>query len=252
MARQTIQIDQSRLNKSCDYLLPAETPRLLPMPNWADLTPSNLRHTLEAQVSSACRRWNTLTSCCRLIFQTVHTWLPIVSKTRYDIQLSYAPVQDTPSGFSLLTLCMALVCKEPVGGDISPSTRSLYALLKSFVALLEVTGTNSLEILQGRLLLTIFEIGHTTMYPSAYTSSAANVRAAVSLGIGASYEDLCMVFPEPQEAEARRTWCAIVITDRLDMAPDMHQMALVLNQESAVDTSVWKVAKHPIFPEDDL
>ncbi|KAJ5882610.1 uncharacterized protein N7529_001282 [Penicillium soppii] len=75
-------------------------------------------------------------------------------------------------------------------------------------------GTNSLEMLQSRLLLTIFEIGH-SIYPSAYISTAANIRAAVSLGIGATCKDLRKVFRDPQKVEeARQTWRGIVITDR--------------------------------------
>ncbi|THD00156.1 hypothetical protein EYZ11_000347 [Aspergillus tanneri] len=125
-----------------------------------------------------------------------------------------AQTVTAPSDFSLLTLCMALVCKVPVDREIPLPTQSLYALLKSFVALLEAMGTISLEMLQCRLLLTIFEIGH-AMYPSAYISTAANIRAAVTLGIGATCEDLRKVFPDPQKAEeARQTWRGIVITDR--------------------------------------
>jgi hypothetical protein len=75
-------------------------------------------------------------------------------------------------------------------------------------------GTNFLEMLQSRLLLTMFEIGH-SIYPSAYISTAANIRAAVSLGIGATCKDLRKVFRDPQKVEeARQTWRGIVITDR--------------------------------------
>lgn len=215
---------QFRLNKHCDYVLPAEAPRLLPVPDWAELTPSNLRHTLEAQVSLIVGDGLQLQAAVALYFRTVHTWFPIVSETCYNIRLSSVRVQTatSPSDLSLLTLCMALVCKEPVEGELPLSTRSLYASLKSFVALLGAMGTNSLEMLQGRLLLTIFEIGH-AMYPAAYISTAANVRAAISLGINAPCEDLRKVFRDRQKAEeAQQTWRGITITDRSDLAPRMH------------------------------
>ncbi|CAI7631739.1 unnamed protein product [Penicillium viridicatum] len=205
-----------RLNKHCDYVLPAEAPRLLPVPDWADLTPSNLRHTLEAQVSLIVGDGLQLQAAVALYFRTVHAWFPIVSETCYNIRLSSIRVQmaTSPSDLSLLTLCMALVCKEPVEGELPLSTRSLYASLKSFVALLEAMGTNSLEMLQGRLLLTIFEIGH-AMYPAAYISTAANVRAAISLGINAPCEGLNKVFRDRQKAkEAQQTWRGITITER--------------------------------------
>lgn len=246
--------NQSRLNKPCDYILPAQAPRLLPVLDWADLTPSNLRHTLDAQVSLIVGDGLQLQAAAAFYFRTIHTWLPIVSETCYNSRLSNLRVQTAtaPSDLSLLTLCMALVCKEPVGGELPLSTRSMHASLKSFVALLEAMGMNSLEMLQCRLLLTIFEIGH-AMYPSAYISSAANICAAVSLGISATYEDLCKVFRDPQKAEeARQTWRGIAITDRSDLAPEhAHQIVFILNQEPVVDMSRWKMANHPVLTEDD-
>lgn len=94
-------------------------------------------------------------------------------------------------------------------------TRSLYTQVKSIVAMLEAMGTNSLEMLQCRLLLTVFEVGH-AMYPAAYISAGANIRAAVALGANASSsEQLLKVFGDQGQAEeARRTWRGIVITDR--------------------------------------
>ncbi|KAJ5456729.1 hypothetical protein N7530_012003 [Penicillium desertorum] len=243
-----------RLNKHCDYLLPAEAPRLLPVPDWADLTPSNVCHTLEVQVSSNVGDRLQVQAAAAFYFRTIHTWFPIISEPSYNIRLSNVRVQaaSAPSDLSLLTLCMALVCKGPVGGELPLSSRSMYASLKSFVALLEAMGTNSLEMLQSRLLLTVFEIGH-AMYPSAYISAAANMRAAVSLGINATCGDLRKAFRDPRKVEeARQTWRGIVITDRSDLAPkDAHQLIFVLKQEPVVDMSRWRMAKHPILTESE-
>ncbi|CAG8008683.1 unnamed protein product [Penicillium nalgiovense] len=237
-----------RLNKHCDYLLPAEAPRLLSVPDWADLTPSNVCHTLEAQVSSNVGDRLQVQALAAFYFRTIHTWFPIISETCYNIRLSNIRVQtaSAPSDLSLLTLCMALVCKGPVGVELPLSTRSMYASLKSFVALLEAMGTNSLEMLQSRLLLTAFEIGH-AMYPSAYISASANIRAAVSLGINSTCEDLRKAFRDPQKVEeARQTWRGIVITDRSDLTPkDAHQMIFVLKQEP-VESEDW--AKGEVDP----
>ncbi|KAJ5269504.1 hypothetical protein N7505_005262 [Penicillium chrysogenum] len=101
----------------------------------------------------------------------------------------------------------------------------MYASIKSFVALLEAMGTNSLEMLQSRLLLTVFEIGH-AMYPSAYISAAANMRAAVSLGINATSEDLTKAFQDSRKAEeAQQTWRGITITNRSDLTPNDQPIA---------------------------
>lgn len=95
-------------------------------------------------------------------------------------------------------------------------TRSLYASIKSFVALLEAMGTNSLQMLQSRTLLTVFEIGH-DLYPAAYVSATGNVCAAIDLGINTTDKELHELFPHSQKAEeARQTWRGIVIAERSD------------------------------------
>jgi hypothetical protein len=104
---------------------------------------------------------------------------------------------------------MALVCKEPIAGDVPGSARSLYVSIKSFVSILEAMGTNSLKIVQSRILLTIFEIGH-AINPSAYISAAANVRAAMSLGLDSFTKDV----GSQKYEEAQNVWRAVMIVDR--------------------------------------
>ncbi|KFY98270.1 hypothetical protein V498_01535 [Pseudogymnoascus sp. VKM F-4517 (FW-2822)] len=204
-----------RLNKSCSHPDHPETPRLLPVPDLLDLTPSNIRYTLEAQVSSVIGDGLQLREAAATYFRTVHTWLPAISETAYYAKLSRFRVEAAPSDFSVLTLCIFLVCAMPVNSDISLETRRLYILIKSFIAMLEAVGMNSLAMLQGRLLLTTFEIGH-AMYPSAYISAGANIQAAVRLGASAvTSRDLFKAFPDARlAAEARQTWHGIVITNR--------------------------------------
>lgn len=204
------------MNKRCVYQLPPEAPRLLPVPDWQELTPINLRHTLEFQVSLIVGDRLQLQEAAIRYFRTIQTWFPVVSETRYNAQLASLRVKmdAAPADFSLLTLCMALVCKEPTARGIPVSARSQYTSLKGFVTHLEAMGANSLEIIQSRVLLTIFEIGH-AIYPSAYISAAANIRAAISLGIGSLREDPHTVLGDLENAtEAQKVWCAILIIDR--------------------------------------
>ncbi|KAJ5755167.1 hypothetical protein N7533_004710 [Penicillium manginii] len=203
--------DRLRLNKRCAYQLPTEAPRLLPVPDWGDLNPINLNYTLELQVFSIVGDGLQLREAASLYFRTVHTWFPVVSEERYYAQLASVRVKTdpTPSDFSLLTLCMALVCKEPIAGDVPGSARSLYVSIKSFVSILEAMGTNSLKIVQSRILLTIFEIGH-AINPSAYISAAANVRAAMSLGLDSFTKDV----GSQKYEEAQNVWRAVMIVDR--------------------------------------
>ncbi|OBT68519.1 hypothetical protein VE03_01819 [Pseudogymnoascus sp. 23342-1-I1] len=208
-------ISSYQLNKSCSHPDHPEKPRLVPVPDLLDLTPSNIRYTLETQVFSVIGDGFQLREAAATYFRTVHTWLPVVSETAYNAKLSRFRVEAAPSDFSILTLCIFLVCAMPVDGKLSSETRRLYILIKSLVAMLEAMGTNSLSMLQGRLLLTTFEIGH-AMYPSAYISAGANIQAAVALGASAvTSRDLFNAFPDPRLAEeARQTWRGIVITNR--------------------------------------
>lgn len=185
------------------------------MPDLLDLTPSNIRYTLESQVFSIVGDGLQLREAAATYFRTVHTWLPVVSEKAYYAQLSRFRVEAAPSDFSILTLCIFLVCAMPVDGEMSLQTQRLYILIKGLVAMLEAMGINSLAMIQGRLLLTTFEIGH-AIYPSAYISAGANIQAAVALGAStASSANLSKAFPDPQIAdEARQTWHGIVITNR--------------------------------------
>lgn len=206
-----------RLNKPCSHPAHPETPRIIAFPDLPDLTPSNIRYTLETQVFSVIGDGLKLRDAAGVYFRTIHTWLPVVSEAGYYAKLSKFRVEAAPSDFSFLTLCMFLVCVIPVDGQMSLETRRLYILVKSFVGMLEGIGTSSLMMLQGRLLLTTFEIGHAA-YPSAYISAGANIQAAVSLGASAtSAVDLSKAFPDPQVAEeAQQTWRGIIITNRLE------------------------------------
>ncbi|KAK1147580.1 hypothetical protein N8T08_000922 [Aspergillus melleus] len=205
-----------RLNKSCSYpVIDAESPHPISVPELSDLTSLNIRYTLEAQVSSVVGDGPQLQEAIAVYFQTVHVWLPVVAEITFYSRLWKFRTQSAPSEFSVLILCMFLVCAMPVDGAVSAETRSLYVLVKGFVATLEAMGTNSLDMLQARLLLTVFEVGH-AIYPAAYISAGTNVRAAIVLGASAaSSEDLHERFLGPGKAEeARRTWWGIVITDR--------------------------------------
>jgi hypothetical protein len=80
--------------------------------------------------------------------------------------------------------------------------------------MLEAVGIASVEMLQGRLLTSIFEIGH-GLYPAAYISAGANVRAAVDLGAHVSSDHTLNLFGSPERAHyAQRTFTFILLTDR--------------------------------------
>lgn len=208
-----------RLSRICRYQVQDDSAeklhgRPLHLPDSLDLTPSNIRSTLEGQISKIIGDGLQLRSAAIAYFQTIHTWLPIISEYVYFNRLSQARVGSAPADFSLLTLSMFLACQVPVDGEISPKTRSVYVQIKSLYSMVEAIGTSSLDMLQCRLLLTTFEVGH-AMYPAAYVSAGANVRAAVALGANTELSKHTgpISFPDRAE-ETRKTWQGIVMVDR--------------------------------------
>lgn len=156
----------------------------------------------------------SITQIAAVYFRTTHTWLPVIAEGTYLERISSLESQFTPD-FSLLTLCIFLLGVIPSDGEMSVGMRSLYTQIKGGIASLEAMGVNSLDLLQCRLLLTVFEVGH-GMYPAAYISMGGNVRAAVTLGVNAaSSKERQRIFKTTERAEeARLTWRGIVITDR--------------------------------------
>jgi hypothetical protein len=214
-----------RLNRVCRYAEPCGISGpgelsedlvsvSLPVPDLMQLIPLNISHTIRAQVLTVIGDDSKIHEAATIYFRTIHSWFPVVAKRSYYERLSTIRDYACPD-VCLLTLCIFLHGGVPVNGELPPRMRSLYILIKGFVASLDAIGINSLDLLQCRLLLTIFEVGH-GMYPAAYISMGSNVRAAVALGANVtSITQLQESFQNPERAEeARCTWQGIVITDR--------------------------------------
>lgn len=121
--------------------------------------------------------------------------------------------------FSLLCLSIILLTTTPPSSpedDSNPSEfKSLYFCFKSLISLVEGLGVNSLEILQARTLVTLFEVAH-GFYPAAHISIGSIVRAADALVVHPSEEN---PLSHHSSDEAKRedgilTWCGITSLDR--------------------------------------
>lgn len=149
-------------------------------------------------------------------FDTVHTWMPIISKLRLE-HLSKVELQDNRrADFALLLLCMKLI--QTVPKDTSTALRSsLYIVSKEFASSLEIAGIHSLLKLQGNLLLTVYEMGH-GIFPAAYMSMSYCVASAIALGI--QDKDAPQILETPRTwvdwEERLRVWWIVVILDRYD------------------------------------
>jgi hypothetical protein len=146
-------------------------------------------------------------------FDTLSNRIPFIWKDRFNSRLH--SVHTNPhADFSLLCLCIYLIVQYPpkYGQNVQSS---VYAIIKGHISLLEASGFLSLEFVQARLLLSIFEIGH-GLYPAASISIGACARTARAFGLnkkrfGNSFSD----YSARQRAEEeKRVWWEIVNLDR--------------------------------------
>jgi hypothetical protein len=116
--------------------------------------------------------------------------------------------------FSLLCLCIYLAVQAPPnhGQNVQSST---YAKIKTHISLLEACGSLSLDFVQARLLLAIFEMGH-GLYPAASISVGSCARTARALGLNKKRfcPSLLNELARQRAEEEKRTWWEILVLDR--------------------------------------
>jgi hypothetical protein len=113
-----------------------------------------------------------------------------------------------------LSLSLALITTVPPVKDTLETFTSLYILVKSSIGIVEAANINSLEIVQARLLVSLFEFGHGM--PATFISIAATVRAAVAIGLNQTIKKPCTDVSTPcsKLEEGLRVWWGIVVLDR--------------------------------------
>lgn len=141
-------------------------------------------------------------------FETIHTWMPIISKKeirKHLLNLNYK------KGDVLLLALSLKLCTAPTS---TPRT-TLYRTVKQLHFDLESSGLLSLHVLQAAILISLYEIGH-AVYPAAYLSVGGCARYAAALGINksAAAPDTAQT-PNADVELQRRVWWAILILDRL-------------------------------------
>lgn len=145
-------------------------------------------------------------------FETVHVWMPIISKKRfYDQHLQ--PLFHYRPDFTLLLLSMKLITSILPDGLASPRTPA-YNAAKHLYLEMEASGMMSVQVLQAGLLLSLYELGH-AIYPSAYLSIGACARYAYALGINKDAKTQAIkVLTLVELEENKRVWWGIIILDR--------------------------------------
>lgn len=147
-------------------------------------------------------------------FATIHKWLPIVTEGEYFERLPRIFVEPH-ADFSLLSLSMSLIISLPRGSDILSTASPLYTLLKSSVAIVEAAGIHTFGVVQSRLLIALFEVGH-GIDPAAYITIGATARAAAAIGINitSNPHSPSNIKEYLKSEEALRLWWGIVTLDR--------------------------------------
>jgi hypothetical protein len=146
-------------------------------------------------------------------FETIHKWMPFISKKRlYGSHLR--PSFQTQPDVVLLLLALKLITTSPPPRPQTPRT-SLYQVVKHYHLDVENSSTFSILVLQAGILVALYENSH-ALYPAAFQSIGTCARYAHSLGINVSkslHARRLLTLVEIEER--RRVWWAIVILDRL-------------------------------------
>lgn len=141
-------------------------------------------------------------------FDSVHEWMPIVSKTRFLANL-VSWLTHKRAELYLLILSMKLFCDQ-----VSVPKTPLYQITKYLQFRVENSGGLSLQVAQASVFIALYEMGQ-GIYPSAFFSVAGCARYAIALGLDKSIQvpEISGVCWNELE-ERRRVWWSILTMDR--------------------------------------
>lgn len=156
------------------------------------------------ELKKIARRW----------FDTIHTWFPILSKKRIELLLTDAGFDPTPD-VALLFSTMHLLTDE--SSDYRSNVRNnTYWIVKNYAVTLEVNAVMTPQLLQSKVLIALYEIGH-GIYPAAYLSIGNCATFVKALGLDnrkVSPQMLRRFGAWAEQEELKRLWWAVLILDR--------------------------------------
>ena len=144
-------------------------------------------------------------------FTGTHLRIPIFSRRSVDSHSPYISQRTSPENL-LLFLAMYLVELGPP--SVPDGEVEAYVLIKQTMGLLEAYSYHNLTIVQRKILVIVYELGHGFL-TAASISLGSCTRAARMTGL----EDLESLREHPASSsrmgeESRRAWCAIFLLDR--------------------------------------
>ena len=160
-------------------------------------------------------------------YQLVHPWLPIVSKKKvFDHLLSSLVPLRSDSVF--LIMCMNLLIQDLEGEDpVTPAYKATVRFLRES----EMGGVTSLEMLQGCILLAVYEFGH-AVYPSARVSMSTTQEHAriLELNWSESTWSKAGISSWVDREERKRTWWAVFLLERSNISNKVSSTLLNLGR----------------------
>ena len=189
---------------------PLSSPRLFDDGNFIR---TNVNNMITDKLKTSIGDISDIRNAATKYFKSIHVWFPILSELSYYERFTSVFAQPCAE-YSVLSLSMMLIITTPPGKETLDSFTSLYILVKSSIAIVEAANINSLEIVQARLLVSLFEFGHGM--PAAFISIAATVRAAVAIGLNQTIKSPCTDVSAncSKLEECLRVWWGIVMLDR--------------------------------------
>ncbi|RDW56777.1 hypothetical protein BP6252_13961 [Coleophoma cylindrospora] len=158
---------------------------------------------------------NNMRQVASSYFASISRRIPIVSANRFLDKLPSTVSTGCDADFAALCLSIYLILEVPQPGDVSMQS-SLYVKVKGILSLLEATSYHSLEVVQSRILVAFYEMGH-GLYPAATASIGACGKMARFIGL---HSDSTYQNPDEETAwkilaeEKRRTLWALHNLDR--------------------------------------
>jgi hypothetical protein len=178
-----------------------------------------LRHptvdvTIRTEVLRALGSIEVANAVFAAYFNTIYHRLPILSHKRFDDRVHTVFDDTANAGYCALCFCIQLLNEQPSASSSESMQTSQYVKVKSILSLLEATSYLSLEIVQCRVLVAFYELGH-AIYPAASMSIATAAKFARLLRLHTSCIEAVEHVPDSIDSEERkRVWWAVVNLDR--------------------------------------
>lgn len=144
-------------------------------------------------------------------FDAFHGWMPIIGKMRMKRVLERLPAGNFQADAAFLFTCMKLLLQKPQSGS-QPEDLPLYKTVKLVTLQLEMADLQSLGVIQGEVLIAVYELGH-GIYPACYMTVGRCARQAISIGL---HNRAAPQFLQPWAdwEEEIRVWWFIIMLDR--------------------------------------